>query len=139
MDNFSPSYTAIVDKRFESQLTAFKGGKDKDAVIKLVEYSPNRLTYEASNLKNSQLAVFSEVYYSAGWNVYVDGTKSDYFRTNYVLRGMVVPAGNHKIEFKFEPTSYFLGKKISIISSIILLLGVVGAIFYSLKKAKTDV
>jgi hypothetical protein len=139
MDNFSPSYTAIVDKRFENQLVAFKGGKDKDAIIKLVEYSPNRLTYEASNLKNSQLAVFSEVYYSAGWNVYVDGTKSDYFRTNYVLRGMVVPAGNHKIEFKFEPTSYFLGKKISIISSIILLLGVIGAIFYSLKKAKTDV
>lgn len=127
LNDFSPAYTALVDKRFESQLAAFKGGKDKDAKINLVEYKPNHLTYEASNLKTSQLAVFSEIYYSAGWNAYIDGAKSDYFRTNYVLRGLIVPPGNHKIEFKFEPTSYYTGNKISIISAILLVLIVLAA------------
>ncbi len=122
LDNFSPAYTAIVDKRFESQLANYKGGKDKDAKINLVEYKPNHLTYQASNVLTNQLAVFSEIYYSAGWNAYIDGNKTDYFRTNYVLRGMIVPPGNHKIEFKFEPNSYYTGNKISIISAILLVI-----------------
>jgi uncharacterized membrane protein YfhO len=138
LDNFSPAYTAIVDKRFESQLANYKGGKDKDAKINLVEYKPNHLTYQASNVATNQLAVFSEIYYSAGWNAYIDGNKTNYFRTNYVLRGMIVPSGNHKIEFKFEPKSYFIGKNISMISSIILVLCFIVAIFYSLKKSKSN-
>jgi uncharacterized membrane protein YfhO len=48
--------------------------------------------------------------------------ESNYFRTNYVLRGMMVPAGSHKIRFAFEPASYHLGNKVSLASSILLIL-----------------
>ncbi|MBT5699114.1 MAG: hypothetical protein HOJ12_03890, partial [Flavobacteriales bacterium] len=69
-----------------------------------------------------QLAVFSEIYYEKGWNAYINDKIVPHFRTNYVLRAMMVPAGTKKIEFKFEPTSYFTGEIVAYASSIILLL-----------------
>jgi uncharacterized membrane protein YfhO len=83
------------------------------------------------------LAVFSEIFYDKGWNAYVDGKLTPYFRGNYVLRAMRIPAGAHKIEFKFEPTVYATGEKISFASSAILLLLVAGALFVELRKEGT--
>ena len=81
--------------------------------ITLDIYKPNYLRYN-SQTQFPALAVFSEIYYKDGWNVYIDGEKSDYFRANYVLRAMQVPAGNHTIEFKFEPKVYKIGEGISL-------------------------
>jgi uncharacterized membrane protein YfhO len=83
------------------------------------------------------LAVFSEIYYPKGWNVYVDGKKTNYIPANYLLRGMSVPAGEHTIEFKFEPSSYFISEKISMASSILLIILVIGGLLYeAYKKVK---
>ena len=136
LDNFYPASTAIVDKKFEAELTSFKGDKDQNATIKLIDYKPNYLSYETKNLKSNQLAVFSEIYYNKGWNAYIDGNKSPYFRANYVLRAMVIPSGDHKIEFKFEPNSYFVGEKISMAGSIILVLFLGAALFFEFRKKK---
>ena len=114
LDNFSPANTAIVDKKFENELKTFKGEKDAKSTIKLTQYKPNYLAYEAKNLKADQLAVFSEIYYNKGWDAYIDGNKVPYLRANYLLRAMVIPAGDHKIEFKFEPKSYYVGEKVSL-------------------------
>jgi uncharacterized membrane protein YfhO len=73
-----------------------------------------------------KLVVFSEIYYPAGWKSYIDGKESSYFRTNYVLRGMVVPAGTHEIKFSFKPSSYIIGNKISMASSVLLILIIAG-------------
>ena len=136
MDNFVPANMAIVDKRFGEQLTSFKGERDPLATIKLLDYKPNYLAYEAKNLKAAQVAVFSEIYYSKGWNAYVDGAEAPYFRANFILRAMVVPAGNHKIEFKFEPKSYYVGEKISLAGSILLILVLGAAAFFEFKPKK---
>ena len=64
--------------------------------------------------------MLSEVYYPPGWNAFIDGKKADYVKTNYVLRGMYVPAGDHQIEFRFEPKSYTTGRTITIIANIIV-------------------
>lgn len=74
----------------------------------------------------------SEIYFGyegRGWNAYIDGNPVPHFQTNYVLRGMVVPAGSHEIEFKFEPKLYYVGEKISLASSLILLLGSAALLF----------
>ena len=119
LTNFNPSEKLIVDQRFSKNLidlnNSFSG------TINLDSYKPNYLKY-TSNSNNDGLAVFSEIYYSDGWNAYIDGEKSEYFRANYVLRAMKIPAGNHIIEFKFEPSAYLNGEKISLASSISLLL-----------------
>jgi len=102
----------VVDKRFSSQIP-MNFALDNTATIKRVSYAPNKLVYESSSTA-PQVAVFSEIYYDKGWNAYVDGKLVPHFRANYVLRAMNVPAGNHTIEFKFEPAMYNIGGLITL-------------------------
>jgi uncharacterized membrane protein YfhO len=99
-----------------------------NGVIKLTDYHPDDLKYEYSSDKNV-VAVFSEIWYPKGWKMYIDGQEKPYFRANYLLRAAVLPGGNHKIEWKFEPQSYILGEKISLIGSILLVLGLAFGIY----------
>jgi hypothetical protein len=133
LNNFNPSNTVIVDKRFESMLGDFKEARDPESKIVLREYAPNKLTYDAIGLKENQLAVFSEIYYPHGWKVTIDGQEAPYFRANYVLRAMVIPKGNHTIVFSFEPRSYILGTRLSYAGSIILILLVLAAFGWELR------
>lgn len=121
LSNFNPSQEAIIDARFENYVQGKNFTKDSLSTILLKSYKPNHLVYDA-NCSNDKLVVFSEIYYSKGWDVFIDGTPSEYFRANYVLRAMVVPQGKHTIEFKFEPVSYTIGNKVSIASSVLLLI-----------------
>ena len=134
-DNFNPSQTAIVDKRYESLVANYKNSKDSTSSINLTSYQPNDLVYESKTTKD-QLAVFSEIYYDKGWNAYVDGKISPSFRANYVLRAMVVPSGNHKIEWKFEPAAYYTGEKVSLAFNILFIILIVGGIIIEIKNAK---
>ncbi len=133
LSTFEPDSVAIIDKRFQQQVSAFTYQEDTTASIVLTTYSPNQLTYKYSSSVN-QLTIFSDIYYDKGWNLYVDGKKHDYFRANYVLRAAVLPAGNYTIEFKFEPTSYYTGEKISLASSLILLLLTIFVFYREIRK-----
>jgi hypothetical protein len=128
MDKFDPLETAFVDSRFASDLNGFTGGKDSVSKIRLVTYAPNDLNYEYTAPKN-QVAVFSEIYYQPGWVATVDGKETAIFRANYVLRAMLLPAGSHKVEMKFKPSSYYTGEKVSLVSSVLILLLFGGAVF----------
>jgi hypothetical protein len=121
VNTIDPSKEAAVDVRFKDQVNGTfypVTGNDK---IELVSYQPNELEYKYS-AEGEKLAVFSEIYYPAGWKCYIDGKESSYFRTNYVLRGMILPSGDHQIKFTFKPSSYFIGNKVSLASSILLFL-----------------
>jgi hypothetical protein len=133
LSTFNPKTTAVVDEKFKEQVSGYTPSADSSASIRLESFKLNDLVYK-SNSSAPQLAVFSEIYYDKGWNVYVDGQKADYFRTDYVLRGMKVPAGAHTIEWKFEPTVYATGEKVSLVSSALLILLVGGAGFAEWKK-----
>ncbi len=137
LKNFDPKSTAIVNKNFENELAGFKSGSG-DGEIKLTEYKPNYLKYEASVNGGSQLAVFSEIYYPKGWKSFIDGKEANHIQANFVLRAMVIPAGKHQIEFKFEPASYYMGNKISLGSSILLLLAIAGYLVYVFKFKKEE-
>ncbi|OFX73830.1 MAG: hypothetical protein A2X12_04645 [Bacteroidetes bacterium GWE2_29_8] len=121
LNNFNPSYTTFIDKRFEKYISNFVPQKDTLGYIKLTDYNPNRLKY-ISKASSEQFGVFSEIYYDKGWNAYIDGKLVEHIRVNYVLRGLKIPAGEHNIEFKFEPQSYYVGEKISLAGSLILIL-----------------
>jgi hypothetical protein len=108
---------------------------DSTATISLTKYQPNRLEYEATTNSNS-LAVFSEIYYPEGWKVLIDGNEGKILRVNYILRALELTPGTHKIEFRFEPASYYLGNKIMLGTSLILLLIVGYGIFRLWKEGK---
>lgn len=122
--------TVVLDKSLEKTITA--PAYDSTAFIKLVKYDNDAVEY-SSNAATPQFAVLSEVYYPFGWNAYVDGKKTDYVKADYFLRGITIPAGSHKIEFKFEPTSYYTGRNISFIVSILIVLLVAATIFWEWK------
>jgi hypothetical protein len=108
---------------------------DSTATIKLDEYRPNKVSYTSVN-KNDGLAVFSEVYYANGWKAYIDGKLVPHFETDYMLRGLKIPAGKHAIIFTFEPQVVQTGSLISLVSFIGMLLLVGGGIYYEAKKNK---
>ncbi len=133
LNRINPLKTAVIDKKFESLLTDIQSDINDSASIQLIDYSPNQLTYNSKSLSN-KLAVFSEIYYPKGWNAYIDGKLHDHLRANYILRALIIPKGEHTIQFKFEPTSYFLGNKISFASSLILILLLFGVIALEITK-----
>lgn len=128
LNNFKPAQEAIVEKQHAEPLEGKSFNADTSATIRLQKYQPNHLTYEVSTQKE-QLAVFSEIYYPEGWHAYIDGKEAEHFRVNYILRGMIIPAGNHKVEFEFKPEAYYTGRTIAGISSGILVLLIVGGLF----------
>lgn len=119
-------------KKFEE--AQLKKDWDSSGKIQLDIYKPNYLRYSSENAGNG-LAVFSEVYYEKGWNAYVDGKLTEHFPVNYVLRAMVVPAGKHSIEFKFEPQVVKTGSRIALFSFMGMVLLLSGGIYFERKKS----
>ena len=123
----------ILENDYKKIDTQFSMQQDTIATIALVDYKVTSLTYK-SKAETEQFAVFSEIFYKEGWNAYLDGELVTHYRVNYVLRGMKIPAGNHKIEFKFEPKVIQQGKTVSLISYVLLFFISVGWFFYDKKK-----
>ena len=134
-DGFNPEKRAVIDKRFSEEMSGFSPSADSAANIYFLEYKPNYLKYETES-STEQLAVFSEIYFANGWNAYVDGELHPHWRANYVLRSMRIPAGNHEVEFKFEPEIYATGEKMSLAGSILLVLFVIGGVVGDMRAKK---
>ena len=131
LDNFDPAQTVFIDKSQDAPAT--QPSYDSTSKIKLTKYSNDEIAYE-SDAKTNQFAVFSEIYYSSGWNAYIDGNKTKYFKVNYLLRGIPVPAGHHVISFKFEPSSYKTGYTLATMGNILLYIFLIGGIYMSVRK-----
>ena len=128
---------AIMQTKFKNEVKV-EANYSAEGTIKLLSYKPNDLVYESES-KDAQFVVFSEIYYPKGWNAYVDGNLMPHAAVDYVLRGMPIPAGKHKIEFKFEPQTYKTGNSIAMVGSVLVLLTVAGGIYMEIKKGKKAV
>ncbi|MFZ9220441.1 MAG: YfhO family protein, partial [Sediminibacterium sp.] len=118
LDTFNPKDTAIVEEKDKiADLNNLE--VDSAASIQLVKNNNDDILYTA-NTSKKQLAVFSEIYYNLGWKAYIDNQEAPIVKVNYVLRGLVVPAGKHEIKFEFRPSSIDISKKASGIASILL-------------------
>ena len=137
LDSLNTKTTAVLNTSKIKDEINFNFKKDPTASINFEKYNVSELTYQ-SRTEKDQFAVFSEIYYKDGWNAYVDGELMPHYQVNYVLRGMVVPAGNHTIEFKFEPKVIQKGSVISVSSYLILILVTLGWFFYDERKKKKN-
>ena len=125
--------TAIINQKYTLDFKNNLISNDTVSSIKLITYKSNYIKYSSQN-EAEGLAVFSEIYYPKGWNVYIDGKINSHFRVDYVLRGMKIPAGKHTIEFKFEPQVVKTGSTIALISSILMLFLLIGGIYFINRK-----
>lgn len=140
LNDFNPADTAIIDKRFASMVQGKNLERDSNSVIVMEHqkpYNPDYVVYKTKTSKD-QLAVFSEVYYEPDWIAYIDGKPADYFRVNYILRGMVIPAGEHKIEFRNEAPLMHKWDNITLAISILMLLVMAGSLVWYYRKPKKE-
>jgi hypothetical protein len=135
LTDFNPAETAVIDKRFKDYLSGFN--PNKNGSIELSSYHPDNMVY-TSNSSAPNLAVFSEIWYKGNvdWKAYIDGKETEFIRVNYLLRGLKIPEGKHEIAFKFYPKSHYIGSKISLVSSSLILLMLASLIVMSLMGKK---
>lgn len=126
--------TALVHASFSDAARSATTAPDSTSSIVLNSYGVNVLKY-TSNSTVEAPAIFSEIYYPEGWICRIDGNEVPYFRANYILRGVMIPAGQHSIEWSFEPASYNQSKSISLAGSALLLLVVLGTLGVELRRA----
>jgi hypothetical protein len=131
--DFKPAEDAVMLKSEASKLK--KAQFSGEGSIRMTSYAPNKITYEAE-CKGDQFAVFSEVYYPIGWTATVDGKEVDILKTNYLLRGLLLSGGKHKIEFKFEMSKYTKSNNFALIGSFLLILLIARFGFQEFKKRK---
>lgn len=133
ISSFDPRKEAFVHEEFKNQLNVSRLGAPANAEIKLTSYHPDTLRYESTS-PNDAFAVFSEVYYDKGWKAYIDGQEVPIIRADYLLRALQIPGGNHTIEFIFAPSSVRISNIVSLIASIVLIGGLVVAVWLTLKR-----
>ena len=143
LNEFDPANEAVVNvaemgeglkdlpEHFVKGMARF--GVDSSAYIVMEHKNPadlNTLTYRSHhNLASPALAVFSEIYYAPDWKAYIDGKPAEYIRANYILRAMVIPAGDHVIEFRNEAPTMHKLDTITLVSSIVTILIIGGVLF----------
>ena len=131
IENTDVKKTAIINDEFKNVINEFKPSNSL-GTIRLDSYKPNELIYSFNSSKD-ELVVFSEIWTSKGWTLWIDGKESPLIRADYILRAAVIPAGNHEIMMRYEPKIWKVGNTIQFISSLILILGLITAIVISIK------
>jgi len=136
LDNFNPKDSAVIQEQYRSRLGNTPTTLTGDGTIKLIKNDNDVITYESISSSNG-FGIFSEIFYDAGWKAFIDDKETPIVKVNYVLRGISIPAGTHKIRFSFEPESYLTGRKLTTIFSFLLVAVIVGGIFFEWKNRKT--
>lgn len=132
--NIDTRTTAVIEHKYLEQIGTPGNG---DSEIWLEEYSPNYLKYRYTS-EEGGLCIFSEIFYDKGWVAKVDGKEQDYLRANYVLRAMVLPAGEHTVEWSFRAPHFALIEGVTLCFSLAIILGVAIAAVATLRKAKRE-
>ena len=112
---------------------ALEFSKDSTASAVVSKYGPREIEIKSSSMDDGFM-ILSEIYYPKGWKAFIDEKETEIYKTNYLLRGIQVPAGEHTISFQYNPKSYIMGSWIARISNIIILLIGVAAFLDSRKK-----
>jgi hypothetical protein len=137
LDQFNPRETAFIQRSFMQALGQQPATFPGTGTIQLIKNDNDIATYRSSSTAN-EFAVFSEIYYAAGWKAFIDGKEAPIAKVNYVLRGVPIPAGNHEIVFRFEPQGYMQGKQLTTIFQIIMVLLLLAGIFFEWRSRRPE-
>ena len=128
---------AIVNEEFKNVVGNFQPSPAEGSIT-LVDYKPNQLTYKFDSSKD-ELVVFSEIWTKKGWKMWIDGKESPLFRSDYILRSAIIPAGQHEIVMRYEPSIWKIGNTIQLITSLLILAGLVFVCYYAIKTRRDSI
>jgi hypothetical protein len=111
---FDPARIALVEDPIHYTTPA----ANFPAKIRVLKSTGTRLVIETDS-RTSGFLVTSDTYYP-GWRARIDGHNAHVFRTDYLLRGVIMPAGHHFVSFRFRPNSFFIGLSVSGFSVFLL-------------------
>jgi hypothetical protein len=136
LETLYPKTEAVFDKIFESNIQSLRIIPDENARLEMTAYYPDKVIYQSSSSQEG-LAVFSEVYYKKGWKAFIDGKQTPISRADWILRAITVPAGDHQIEFIFDPDNVrFCGAVSTVFSGLLLLLIIISLVKMAWKEEK---
>ncbi len=135
--------TAIINKEFEQQIGDYQVTDSIMPQITLEAYQPNKLTYNFSGVSTGSttanyLVVFSEIWTEKGWKMFVDGQEQPLLRANYLLRAAMIPSGEHEIVMEYVPKAYTTCNTVAFGSSLLMILGLIGALVFTFKPKKEE-
>ncbi len=137
LDSMNTKTTAVIKDDYREAVGYSNFVKDSLATVETTSIAPNRLTYKTNNA-NDGFLVLAEAYYEKGWKATIDDNETTIYPVNYMLRGLKVPAGKHTINLVFDPKVVKTGSAITLTSSILLILLILGGVWYSWKDVKLD-
>jgi uncharacterized membrane protein YfhO len=126
--SFDPQKTVVL---FQAPLTPFAPATELEGTVEVVSYAANAVTLEAETSAPGWL-VLSDTYYP-GWEATIDGQPTPIYQANGCVRAVTVPAGRHRIEFRFRPRTFYTGGLISATSGFLFIV-----LWITLKKRKAD-
>ena len=137
------AHAAIINREFAQQVGNYQLTDSIVPEITLEDYQPNKLCYKFRGASTgatdaNYLVVFSEIWTEKGWKMYVDGQEQPLLRANYILRAALIPGGEHDIIMEYAPKAYKVGNTVSFASSLIMILGLIGALIYTFKPKKEE-
>ena len=115
-NSFDPSKTALLESDPGIQIQP----ATENASVNITHFDIHNIKYNV-NATGTNLLVFSEIFYPAGWKLYIEGKESEILKVDYLFRGAIVPPGHHEIRMEFHPQSYYTGKNVSIVANIIVI------------------
>ena len=110
---------------------------DSTTFVKITSYKDEKISIDAKASGNNFLFL-GDTFFPNGWNAYVDGKETTIYRVNHGFRGVIVPKGEHKIEFIYAPKSFFVSKYIALSLSSLIIIGLIFGIFLETKKRRSD-
>ncbi len=136
LETLNPRTEAVLDKKFTENLKNLQIKTDSAATIVMTSYAPDILEYK-SNSQYEGLAILSEIYYPHGWKAYIDGQQVPISRADWMLRAIVIPAGEHQIKLVFAPDAVRACCTVTTVASALIMLLVLGGIvFYFYRRSK---
>ena len=137
------AHAAIINREFAQQVGNYQLTDSIVPEVILEDYQPNKLCYKFRGASTgatdaNYLVVFSEIWTEKGWKMYVDGQEQPLLRANYILRAALIPNGEHDIVMEYAPKAYKVGNTVSFVSSLIMILGLIGALIYTFKPKKEE-
>ncbi len=136
LETLNPRTEAVLDQKFAENLKGLQITPDSTASIVMTSYAPDILEYK-SNSQREGLAILSEVYYPHGWKAYIDGQQVPISRADWILRAIVIPAGEHQVRLVFDPDEVkACGMVTTIASALIMFLLLGGVVFYFYRKSR---